>query len=187
MVTQTLPKGNCAPDRRLGCRPQRTQPCRPICSLQRRPVLHDLDERYDMCRSNLIARFGPVMPLEAVDSIAAAHERWRSSDHRSAVALLWPTIEPIVRSMCPTRGLTTAARKSTSFPQTRPLGELLNDLAPHIDRNYANMFAFGDSRAGPGTGELRGRTAADRPAVSPATHLIWVFRRVIRKRVLHGC
>ena len=104
------------------------------------PVLHDLDERYDMCPSNLVACFGPVMPLEVVDSIVAAHERWRSSDHRSAAALLWPTIEPIVRSMCLARGLTTASRKSTSFPQTRPLGELLNDLAPHIDRNYASYL-----------------------------------------------
>ena len=104
------------------------------------PVLHDLDERYDMCPSNLVACIGPVIPREVVDTIVAAHERWRSSDHRSAVALLWPTIEPIVRSMCLARGLTTAARKSTSFPQTRPLGELLKNLAPHIDNNYASYL-----------------------------------------------
>ena len=104
------------------------------------PVLHDLDERYGMCPSNLVACFGPVMPREVVDTIVAAYERWRSNDHRSAVALLWPTIEPIVRSMCLTRGLTTASTKSTSFPQTRPLGELLKNLAPLIDGIYARYL-----------------------------------------------
>ena len=138
-TVKSLPSGS--PERHTAeINQQKVQAITCSSGLFGQPVLHDLDERYDMCPSNLVACFGPVMPLEVVDTIVAAHERWRSSDHRSAVALLWPTIEPIVRSMCLARGLTTAARKSTSFPQTRPLGELLKDLAPHIDRNYASYL-----------------------------------------------
>jgi len=104
------------------------------------PVLRGMDERYGMGESNLIACFGPVMPQEAVDAIVAAHERWQATDNRSAVALLWPAIEQIVRGLCLGLGLTTAARQSASFPQTRPLGELLKDLATHMDENYATYL-----------------------------------------------
>ena len=45
-----------------------------------------------------------------------------------------------MRSICLAHGLTTASRKSRSFPQTRSLGELLRDLAPHIDERYASYL-----------------------------------------------
>lgn len=100
------------------------------------PILQDLDERYGMSPSALVACFGPVMPQEAVDAIVAAHERWQARDHRSAVALLWPAIEQILRGLCLSLGLTTASRRSVSFPRTRSLQELLKDLAPHIGENH---------------------------------------------------
>lgn len=113
-----------------------------VCSagLLGQPVLRDLDERYGMGSSNLIAGFGPVMPQESVDAIVAAHERWQARDNRSAVALLWPAIEQIVRGLCLALGLTTASRQSASFPRTRTLGELLKDLAPHMDDTYATYL-----------------------------------------------
>lgn len=104
------------------------------------PALQDLDKRYGMGPSNLIACFSPAMPQEAVDAIVAAHEHWQARDHRSAVALLWPAIEQIVRSICLAHGLTTASWKSASFPRTRPLAELLEDLAPHINDHYARYL-----------------------------------------------
>ena len=104
------------------------------------PVLEDMDKRYGMGPSNLVACFSPVMPQEAVDTIVAAHERCQARDYRSAVAQLWPAIEQIVRSVCLVHGLTTASRKSASFPKTRPLGELLRMLAPHIDDIYASYL-----------------------------------------------
>ncbi|MXW60457.1 MAG: hypothetical protein F4003_01575 [Acidimicrobiaceae bacterium] len=103
-------------------------------------ILRDLDKRYGMGPSNLIACFGPVMPQEAVDAIVAAHERWQARDHRSAVALLWPTIEQIVRGMSLALGLTTASRQSASFPRTRSLQELLKGLAGHIGENQARYL-----------------------------------------------
>ncbi len=104
------------------------------------PVLHDLDKRYGMGPLSLAACFSPAIPQEAADTIIAAHERWQARDNRSAVALLWPAIEQTARSVCLAHGLTTASRKSTSFSQTRSLGELLEDLAPHIDDNYARYL-----------------------------------------------
>lgn len=104
------------------------------------PVLQDLDKRYGMGPLNLAACFSPVMPQEAVDTIIAAHERWQAQDHHSAVALLWPAIERIARSVCLPHGLTTASWKSASFPRTRPLGQLLKELAPHIEDNYAKYL-----------------------------------------------
>jgi hypothetical protein len=104
------------------------------------PALQDLDKRYGMGPSNLVACFSPVMPQEAVDAIVASHEHWRARDYRSAVAVLWPAIEQMVRSVCLASGLTTASWKSASFPRTRSLGELLKDLAPHIDNDYASYL-----------------------------------------------
>ena len=104
------------------------------------PALQDLDKRYGMGPSNLVACFSLAMPQEAVDTIVAAHERWQVRDNRSAVAILWPAIESIVRSVCLAHGLTTASWKSASFPKTRPLGELLIELAPHIDEDYARYL-----------------------------------------------
>lgn len=103
-------------------------------------VLEDMHKRYGMGPSDLVACFSPVMPREAVDAIVAAHEHWQARDNRSAVAVLWPAIEQVVRSVCLAHGLTTASWKSASFPRTRPLGELLEDLAPHIDDDYARYL-----------------------------------------------
>ena len=138
-VAVSLPSGS--PERRAAdIGHQRAQAIAYSSGFFGQSSLHDLDERYGMGPSNLVACFSPVMPQEVVDTIVAAHERWQARDYRSAVALLWPAIEQIVRSMCLALGLTTAAWKSASSPRTRPLGELLKDLAPHIDEIYASYL-----------------------------------------------
>ena len=70
------------------------------------PALQGLEKRYGMGPSNLIACFRPGMPQEAVDTIVAAHEHWQARDNRSAVAVVWPAIEQIVRSVCLAHGHT---------------------------------------------------------------------------------
>ena len=135
----SLPSGS--PERRISDIGRlRAQAIACSAGLFGQPILLDLDKRYGMGSSALVVCFSPVMPQEAVDTIAAAHERWQARDHRSAVALLWPAIEQIVRGLCLAHGLTTASRKSVSFPQTRSLGELLKDLAPQISENHATYL-----------------------------------------------
>ncbi len=99
-------------------------------------IVRSLDERYDMPQT-FAECFGQVIPTEAVKTIAAAHERWKVGDLRSAVAVLWPVVEYITRDICLAYRLPTAALKSKSFPQTRPLGPLLNDLSPLIEDEFA--------------------------------------------------
>ena len=100
--------------------------------------LRSLDKRYGMCEPNLVACFsGPVMPKAAVDKIVLAHRHFQAGDHHSAVAVLWPAIEQIMRSICLAHGLPIASRETSSYPRTRSLGKMLEDLADHINEKYA--------------------------------------------------
>ena len=101
-------------------------------------VLRSLDKRYGMCAPNLAACFSdPVMPKTAVDKIVLAHRHFQAGEHHSAVSVLWPAIEQIARSICLAYGLPIASREPSSYPRTRSLGKMLEDLAGHIDEKYA--------------------------------------------------
>ena len=96
-------------------------------------VLRDLDERYGMTGPGLVDCFSPVIPQASVDKIVVAHRHFNDGEDHSAVAVLWPAIEQIVRHVCLAHDLPIASPETTSFPQTRSVGPMLNDLAEHLD------------------------------------------------------
>ncbi len=105
-------------------------------------VLRDLDRRYGMTGPGLVDCFSPVIPQASVDKIVVAHKHFKDDEDHSAVAVLWPAIEQIMRHVCLAHGVPTASREATSFPQTRSLGPMLKDLAEHLDeRTVAYLSA----------------------------------------------
>ena len=96
-------------------------------------VLRDLERRYGMTGPGLVDCFSSVIPQASVDKIVVAHRHFKDDEDHSAVAVLWPAIEQIMRHVCLAHDLPTASRETTSFPQTRSLGPMLEDLAEHLD------------------------------------------------------
>ncbi len=102
-----------------------------FASLSGRVTMDEIQRRYEP-QADDIAEFiqNEIITPPLAERIARSYERWLDDDHTSAVAVLTPAIEEVVRNICRCLGINVTRPRSTKTPssETRTLGPLLDKL-----------------------------------------------------------
>ena len=103
-----------------------------------KPVLAALQRQHHPTAEGIAGHFANAgIPGHLARRIGLSCTHWASSDFESAVSVLWPVLEPAVRSICGATGITTTETRvrSSGKPPTggaRALRPLLDELGAHL-------------------------------------------------------
>ena len=108
-----------------------------------RSILYAMDAKYSPTKSEVVGYFGDTNGIkEPAKTIAKSYRHWQRADYESAVSVLFPALERVVRHTCSRLGIEVYQKEYSpeSPDHVRTLGPLLEELNPYLGETRFNYM-----------------------------------------------